>query len=229
MTSSDKAGRTLYDLVVEYTNSLDARRRQRLAEFLDVQVQTIRCWQRGKTIPAGIRLLKMHFLLDQIGEVDLDWKLTDPDVICVGKLVAFKALTVESVIAEFKGKVNDEQNVVRMLCGHAHIKSDNQAIFKRIAESNSQALDEAIKKWSDLLYRDPRDQIIAELSHRLLGVLPLCEQMISDDWTAEDRHELRQRCGQETVFKLYNALGALCGEKARQHTLKTAAAGLLVR
>jgi hypothetical protein len=227
--TTQQQGRSLFDLVVDYTSAIDVPRRRRLAEFLDVQEQTIRSWQRRKSVPGGVRALKMHYLLEQMGQVNSEWRITDQAVVEVGKLIAFKVLPIEALIAEFKDKGVDEQNAVRMLCGHKHIKAENMAVFQRLMDTLSDKLDGAIASWSDLMVRDPRDQLVSELANRLIAVLPLCEQMITDDWTAEERHELRQRCGQETVFKLYNALGALCGEKARQHTLKTAAAGLLVR
>jgi len=53
--------------------------------------------------------------------------------------------------------------------------------------------------------------------------------MVSDKWTAEERQELRERCGCNTVFELYNVLGALCGETARKQQLKSTMAGLCVR
>lgn len=226
--TSQQQGRTLYDLVVDYTSSLDVPRRRRLAEFLDVQDQTIRSWQRGKSVPSGIRALRMHHLLEQMGIHSSDWRISDPAVIAVGKLIAFKVLTVDDLIAAFKDKIVDEQNAVRMLCGHKHIKADNQIVFQELAAAHADKIDDAIDAWSDLTVRDHREQLIAELSNRLVAVLPLCEQMVTDEWSAEERHELRRRCGNETVFRLYNALGALCGEKARQHTLKTAAASLIV-
>lgn len=226
--SSEKQGRPLYDMVVEYTSTLDAVRKRRLADFLEVQDQTIRSWQRGKTVPSGLRALRLHYLFEKMGQVNSDWRLTHQVAVDVGKLLAFKVLTLDAVIAEFKGKINDEKNVILMLCGHAHIKPEFLAIFQRIADDHAGLVEEATNSWSDLMIRDSREQFIAELSTRLVAVLPLCEQMMTDDWSAEERHELRRRCGTDTVFKLYNALGALCGEKARQHTLKTAAASLVI-
>jgi hypothetical protein len=226
--TTQKPPRSLYDMVVDYTSALNVPRRQRLCEFLDVQEQTIRCWQRKKSIPSGVRALKMHYLLEHLGETNSDWKITEQAVIDVGRLVSFKVLTLDAVIAEFKGRFKDDHSVIRMLCGHTHIKADNLDIFQKISDDHGQHLESAISDWSDLMILDGRGQLIAELSNRLAAVLPLCEQIMSDDWTSEERHDLRQRSGQDTIFRLYNALGALCGEKARQHTLKGAAASLVI-
>jgi hypothetical protein len=226
--TTQKPPRSLYDMVVDYTSALDVPRRQRLCEFLDVQEQTIRCWQRKKSIPSGLRALKMHYLLEHLGEVNSDWRITEPAVINVGRLVSFNVLSLDMVIAEFKGRFKDDHSVLRMMCGHNHIKADNLAMFQKISDDHGQYLESAVSNWSDLMVLDERDQLIAELSNRLADVLPLCEQVMSDDWTAEERHDLRQRSGQDTIFRLYNALGALCGEKARQHTLKGATASLLI-
>ncbi len=52
-------------------------------------------------------------------------------------------------------------------------------------------------------------------------LLPLAERLIADDFSAEDRHEYRRRAslrsnaGTHTVFRLSEALNALCSETAR--------------
>lgn len=227
MSAPAKSPRSLYDLVVEYTSVLDVSGRRRLAEFLDVQEQTINCWRRGKSVPSGVRALRMHYLLSQLGELNSEWRVTEPAVVETGRLVAFRVLAVDALIAEFKDKVVDEQNVVRMMCGHKHIRPENLEIFQKIVDTYGGLLEPAISEWSDLLVRNDRERLIAELSKRLVDSLPLCEEMVTDDWSAEDRHALRNKCGKDTIFRLYNALGALCGEKARQITLKGAGSAAL--
>ena len=64
------------------------------------------------------------------------------------------------------------------------------------------------------------------------GGFRVVDEMISDKWTEGDRYELRDRAGKETVFELYHALGALCGERMRQSSAaeraKKAAAALMI-
>lgn len=55
-------------------------------------------------------------------------------------------------------------------------------------------------------------QILANL---ILAALPLAELIVSDDFSPEDRAELRRLCGKYGVFNLKNALTGLCGERAR--------------
>lgn len=222
MTQSSQV-RTLYELVLDYAGSLDIQRRRRLAEFLGVQDQTIRSWQRGKSVPAGARALRLHYLLEQVGVNDVQWQPTDGVVLDAGRLLAFHVLTEQQLLAELSDPSLDDQDIIRMLTGFRHVKPAFMDAFRRIVDSHTHLLDSAIKSWSDLLVKDARDQLITELSNRLVAMLPLCEQMITDEWTAAERHELRKKCGNDTVFKLYNTLGALCGEKARQHTLRSVA------
>lgn len=217
--ADDVNGRPLYDLVVDYVSSLDAQRKRRLVTFLEVQDQTIRSWVRGSSVPSGLRALRMHYLLDRIGRRNTEWRPTHQAVIDVGKLLAFKAISMNDIESAFS-HVIDDRLITLMLCGHAHIKPAYLSVFQNIADNNIDGLERAVNDWSDLLVGNERERVLAEVASKLADVLPLCEAIASDEWTAEERHDLRRRCGSNTVFRLYNALGALCGERARQHTLK---------
>jgi hypothetical protein len=69
-----------------------------------------------------------------------------------------------------------------------------------------------------------REQTLVSLSHLVSATLFLAEKVAGDEFTAEDRHHLRkltatQRGRSNGVFELYQALGALCSERARGHAI----------
>jgi len=215
------------DRVVDYVSTLNIALRRRLAQFLEVQDQTIRSWVRRKTVPSGVRALRMHFLLNEAGFTNPDWRCDDPLLVTVGKMVAFHVITIDSMVARFNDPTIDSTRVVQFLVGNDHVKLSYRAVFEEIANETSWDFEEARRAWDDLCVKNDHSRIIAELANRISGILPLCEEMISDKWTPAERAELRKRCGPDVVFRLYNAMGALCGERARQHQLKGAAAALV--
>ena len=68
MTDTEaKIAPTLLERVIDYTNVLDMERKRKLADFVGVQPQTVRQWQRGKSVPMGRRALQLHYLLEWVG------------------------------------------------------------------------------------------------------------------------------------------------------------------
>ena len=217
------------DQVVGYLTTLDITRRRQLAEFLGVKAQTLRSWTRRATVPTGIRSLRLYHLLAESGLTTESWSCTDETLLDVGRLVAFHVITVEDVVATVNAKRVDSGRVVQFLGGYDHVKPEFRTAFEGIVSAHSWDLPAARQKWSHLFIKDANSQKIAALAAKIVDILPLCEAMVSNDWTPEERQELRERCGAETVFNLYNTMGALCGERARQHQLKSAAVSLITR
>lgn len=211
------------DHIVGYLATLDIPARRELAVFLGVKEQTLRSWKRRKTIPSGIRALRMHYLLAETGIVDNTWRCTDEVLKDAGRLVAFHVVSVCDIVRRIDSEVVDEGRVIQFLSGHDHVKAEFYKAFEDIVQENSWYLPSALQKWGHLCVANVNSQKIATLAAKIVAILPLCEEMISNDWTPEERQELRERCGPDIVFRLYNTMGALCGERARQHQLKSAA------
>lgn len=221
------AERTFFDHAVDYIDSLNIDARRRLAEFLNVKEQTIRSWQRKKTVPSGVRVLRFYYLLEAAGVQISGWRCTDPILQAAGRLVAFGVLGLAEMATAFDDDVVDGARVLQFLCGHVHVKPKNMGIFKLIVENHIDMLPEKQREWEDLYRRDKHDVTIVELANRINEILPMCEEMVTDKWSASERHQLRERCGPDVVFRLYNAMGALCGEAAREHQLRNVASFII--
>jgi len=220
------ASMSFLDQIVGYLSTLDIPARRELAIFLGVKEQTLRSWKRRKTVPSGVRSLRMHYLLAETGVVNISWRCTDDVLQDAGRLVAFHVVNVCDIVRRIDDKSVDAGRVVQFLGGYDHVKPEFYKVFEAIVQENNWYLPSALQKWGHLCIGNVNSQKIATLAAKIVAMLPLCEGMISNDWTPEERQELRERCGSDTVFRLYNTMGALCGERARQHQLKSAASML---
>lgn len=62
----------------------------------------------------------------------------------------------------------------------------------------------------------PKADLMARFVRDVKALLPLAARLASDEFTAEDRYELRELAGKYTIFDLKNLLIGLCGERARE-------------
>jgi hypothetical protein len=216
------ANMAFLDQIVGYLSTLDIPGRRDLATFLGVKEQTLRSWKRRKTVPSGIRTLRMHYLLAETGAVNTSWRCTDDVLQDAGRLVAFRVVTVCDIVRRINDVAVDDSRVVQFLSGHDHVKPEFYKVFEAIVQEHNWYLPSVLQKWEHLCVGNGNSQKIATLAAKIVAILPLCEEMVSNDWTPEERQELRERCGSDVVFRLYNTMGALCGERARQHQLKSA-------
>ena len=58
------------------------------------------------------------------------------------------------------------------------------------------------------------------LAHQVQAMLALVELIASDEFSPEERAELRERAGEFSIFRLKNRLVALCGERVRNEVNK---------
>jgi hypothetical protein len=228
---TDNTKPALLDQVRDYIEALDLDRRRKLAEFCGVQPQTVRRWHKGKSVPVGRQALQLHYLLEYVGYTNHEWRETNDAVETVGRALTFRLLSDDDLVAAFNGQFCMGR-IVQMLCGHKHISAESQAIIDELAAIHSWNIKSAQDKWVDLKISNKKERLIAELANKLQHLLPLVKDMSSDNWTEADRYELRDRAGRSTVFELYNTLGELCGERARQLSVaqraKAAAAALMM-
>ena len=60
-----------------------------------------------------------------------------------------------------------------------------------------------------------RSIILHSLAHMLIAALPIAKLIASNEFSTEERANLRELAGAKTIFDLSNMLNALCGERAR--------------
>lgn len=224
---------TLLERAQDYINALDIARRHKLAEFLGIKTQTIRMYHKGKSIPTGRRMLQLHHVLKWAGYGDHTWRQTDESVEMVGAAFTFRLIDDDGLLKAFHGECDEISRIIQMMTGGKHISTASQEIFERLAAIHSWNIKEAQEKWDHLRIGNEKDKLIAELANKIQQILPLVKEVSGDDWSAEERQELRTRAGQNSVLELYNHLGYLCGERHRKLTLaekaQRAAASMMIR
>jgi hypothetical protein len=209
----------LLDRTMDYINALDIDRRRKLAEFIGVQPQTVRQWLRGKSVPLGKRALQLHYILEWVGYGDHEWPKTNDNIEIIGRALTFGLITDDDLVEAFQHEGLEIRNIIKMLAGNKHISASYQKVFNEIATVHSWHIKEYQDKWDHLRITNEKNKLISELSIKLKNLLPLVEDMASDKWTEEDRYELRERAGVQTVFELYNSMGLLAGERHRKLTM----------
>ena len=218
---------TFHECLQDYLRALDLPQRKRLAQFIGCAEQAIGKWMRQTNLPVGNSAMRLYHIMETAGFTITDWKMTNTDVTTTSRCVAFGVLTNEQVAARLTNVNMDGGIAVQMMVGNRHIKPDNVQVFATLAAEFGPLLGPAKAKWQDLLVLDEKARVINELANRVKEMLPLAKTVASDNYTRQERHELRLRCGEQTVFHLYNLLGALCGEQAREHVMHSA--GLILR
>lgn len=217
---------TFYECFQTYLKSIDVEQRKRLALFACVADAAIGRWLRGANIPAGKSALRLHYLMEWVGFQITDWPITNTDVLTVGRAVSFRAMSIEQVMAAFNGDLS-ETVCTQMLGGTLHIRSDRLPVFAKLAAEYGPLTPAAQAQWQDLTLVDDRARLINDVARRVVELLPLAQTLASDDCSAKDRHTLRVNSGNDSIFKLYNTLGLLCGERAREMAVHEA--GLILR
>lgn len=218
---------TFHECLQDYLRAIDTPQRRRLAELIGCDDQAISRWVKQTNLPVGNSSLRLFHVMEAVGFTITGWKSTNTDVLTVARCVTFHVLTSEQVAAKLASPNTDTNGAVQMMVGNRHIKPDNLQVFAALAAEFGPLLGAAKVRWQDILILDEKSRAINELANRLKEMLPLAESVASDHYTGQERLDLRKRSGEATIFNLYNILGALCGERAREHVIHSA--GMLLR
>jgi hypothetical protein len=217
---------TFHDCLQDYLKTIDLSQRKRLAQFIGCTEPAIGNWMRQSALPVGGNALRLFCLMEATGFSITNWKVTNPDVLTVGRCVAFQVLTSDQVAAKLANPNLGGVIAIQMLVGNLHIKKQNLNAMSALATEYGPLVDNARASWQDLMALDDKTRAINELANRLKEILPLAENLVSDQYSGAERHELRKLSGETTMFRLYNAFGALCGERAREHVIHSARTSL---
>jgi transcriptional regulator with XRE-family HTH domain len=177
-----------------------------------------------------IRLLGLFQLLDyQVEEVEL---LTPIQRVVMRVLVSGK-ISLADLTSQVKVS---EGTVLRWALGKTEPSTDKMCILEEIFISLTEEVlkedarrNQEIKKLGVITESQisvgsgvNHKQIIGAFVDHLNVILPLAEQLLSDEFSADERKQLRDlttRGDSHGVFVLSNALNALCGEKAREQII----------
>ncbi|MFA6536078.1 MAG: hypothetical protein WC250_03805 [Candidatus Paceibacterota bacterium] len=202
----------------------------KIVEFTGLHPNTVQNWIVTKRMPEGENLVRLRYFLDAHGCEVSELKGISPEVLELGRLVAFKVITFGEA-----AKVADYPNahsLMRVLLGRSGVYPVR---LKKIAEflalkqaelvqkirvftagESSSAGEQVVPVFEANIHTDlSHDLIISALAFQVQAILPLAQLVVSDGFTPEERNKLRELAGATSIFKLANHLNRLCGEKAR--------------
>lgn len=235
-----KEVRTMKECLRHYVSSLPPRAsknvtetRRPMKEFCGVDIRTVERWMFNGKLPVGEPLVRLRFFLEIMGYKVAELKRMPEELYKLGEMIAYDAISIEAAMTAM-GFVN-MQSIYRLALGKSGTTKDRITTIHEMREACKNAIAAKRAEWNNKLGTNGQQEApVAEKSHQLafgrgselevtgyliLAMLPLAEKIVSDDFSADDRRNLREMTGGDAVFRLSNVLEALCGEKARERVL----------
>lgn len=219
------------------TTRAGAAARNPIISFCQCARKTIRHWMRGQP-PIGTMLVRVRYFLDAHGYRVEELERLTPLIRDLGALVAYGILNLKQateamgykqewdLLNALHGKQipnNLKQRAVPLIIEHRAV------LEKRMAEYRMQGFIPAAPpadtpglrpsskdaRSTTAAIGSDRRLVITSLAAMLKAVLPLAELLDSEEFSEDERHQLRTITGRDGVFRLANTLHRLCGEEAR--------------
>lgn len=233
--SSDDTPGVIRQYLMDFGSKLNDDQKLAFAKFTGANLQgTIPKWFKGVYEPHGVYELKARILLDHLGYRFPEHELMHQNVYEFSKHVGFSLCSFEE--AEKLLGVS-RITMMRVLSGRSGTTKERVELIKLYIEENAHALAEAIQDLpefprADLQEEPPSSDLAlpstlianagldkAQLKTIAIGLIralgPVAKLLASDNFTPDDREEVRQALGKYGVFDLKNDLIKLCGERAR--------------
>ena len=220
----------------------DYKRRKAICDLMGVHKETGYDWFTKLRTPTGLNLLRLRCLLSLVGYAVNEMESLAPRVRLCAELVGLNVISIDGFVSDME---YHKDTAFRVLLGRQGTSSQaDQKLAKfdaskdRLAEVKAGHLKTlgftrvngsaaTPVKIPTITVEQPiqpcdREQTLVSLSHLVSATLFLAEKVAGDEFTPEDRQRLRkltatQRGRSNGVFELYQALGALCSERARNH------------
>lgn len=223
---------------------LDADRcrlRKKISKTLMVTDTSGYNWFSRKIMPSGVNLIKLRFLLELMGYSVRERISMSETQRELANQLAFGLLSLERVAEELGVS---ENTVLRWGSGRANPEDEDS--LQKVLNLHKEEAQKKLASWREQLQEVRNisigsvDSILSQveivskptsngshrkhttietLAHLILAAKPLAEEMLTDDFTSEDRDLLRQKtliARSSGVFDLSNSLNRLCGERARK-------------
>ena len=216
-------------------------RRHAICTLVGVHKKTGHDWFVQNTLPVGVNLLSLRSLLSVLGYGVSELDNLSPNIRICAEALGFRAAVLDELVNVTK---RDRVTVLSILIKGSNTSKDVRDKMAAFAEGIQSRVNQSRTAWAKELgtnlnatslapttqekangqpvQPDDRQQVITSLSHMVMATLTLAEKVAGDEFTADDRQKLRQltatqRGHSSGVFELYQALGALCSERARNH------------
>lgn len=201
---------------------------QLVCEFTDSAKKTVRRWAANETPAKGGKEIRLwHFLLAAGYEFP---ELRIPEYnFYLAQLYAYSVVTIDEVV-QLCGVKND-QTALQIMRGQPPMHPMPLDDIKDLYDAQLQVAKNTLQQKlhgpvADILPPLPEpsaaqstdalkpDVLVSVLASLLVAIAPLTE-LVLDDYTPEQRSDLRKQVGDPLMFRLSNDFNALCSERAR--------------
>ncbi len=211
--------------------------RQHLVDFCGVGMPAVSEWVLGRRLPVGDPLVKLRFFLELMGYEVAELKRLNRAAYQLAEMIAFGLSIQEAVAITGLAKT---QSVHALALGKTGTMKDRETRIDREWNTRKEAIESKRNEWRERLgvsteqaepvSKKPQPHVqtvststhgsdLETLGHLILAMIPLAERVVSDDFSPAERRRLREMTFDTGVFRLSNALEALCGETAREQVL----------
>lgn len=185
----------------------------------------VRRWWGSHHFPTGLRQLRVRYVLEWYGYMVLDRLVGNAIASQFAKSVAYGILTQKDAMGLLDIQAGQLRRVLTGRTGTSVAATDMMRTY--VEESTQVLADFEARIFGERPTRPTvmikqaaagltKPDTLATGAHLIKALLPVVQIILSDDFSPEDREELRIMAGKYSVFNLKNALVRLCGERARR-------------
>lgn len=222
------------------------KNRKTICKLIGIAEGTGFHWFVQGRIPGGNNLLKLRLLLTLCGYELTEWVGVASAIIECGDQIALGVLKISDVASFLEVTEDTVMRIVVNLAGtlenrvvqmeeliqyHHDDGNEKKAEWTRVIQTTgikepestttSVALEpfEASPQKRVKAVMNGDGSTVPTLAHLIQASIPLAKRLLSDDFSPDDRRQLRELTAQAStngVFELSNLLNRLCGERARK-------------
>ncbi|MBI4132245.1 MAG: hypothetical protein HY474_01290 [Candidatus Sungbacteria bacterium] len=197
-----------------------------MTKFTGANERTVRDWLLGRVPPVGKFMIRARYFLEGEHYGVQELERLDPLVCDLGRAIAQDRIGFDEAVQALG--VPGDHYLLRIL--HGKIASMARAtwvgkarqLLKTIGASAPAASTRSATKSASPVIALPgsrpqaREAVLKSLAALIAASTPLAEIVLSDDFTAEDRQELRTLAGDDGIYRFSNMMERLCTEMARR-------------
>lgn len=206
-----------------------------IMEFFNgkVNYRTVWQWIHGVRLPSGVNLIKLITILESMGYSLSEYIVSSQTMRAARECLAFGLIDEEEIKAHIFTEYESREHIYALMFGKSKPMPGSEAIVATNIEFMLSDLQVLKERWrtafSVFKLTAIREQPVTAKQNALtkqnaidflVGVIaagiPIAKWILSDDFTADDRKQLRKKAGDGGVFEFKNALARLCGERARE-------------
>ncbi|MBT6690899.1 hypothetical protein HOB10_01015 [Candidatus Parcubacteria bacterium] len=204
--------------------------RKPLADFCKASDPLAYRWLNGKKMPSGKNLIRLKYFLHSRGYDVAELRDLAPQVLSLGWIISIGRMSFDEACQKLGYAGRDSFfPVLNNVCNAGRAKlAMIEAILKRYPAEDFVGLnDRPILKTSQRterslptsLRQSSRDAIFQALKGQVEALLPLAQAVLSDEFSDNDRRQLRRSISDDGLYNAAQALHGLCSKESRKLTL----------